>query len=169
MYTRESFVRAKELLADGGLVVVRFGYEKPFIADRMHRTLGEVFGTAPLTFGVTSPVDGLDGLIMVSGDTAAARGEIARRPALATQVADWNKAPMVFPGTTPVATDDWPYLYLESAHIPLLYFLLAGVLVVLFLRTALKLPKGSFPKLTARSPWHFPPRGGILCCLRPRT
>src|SRR5262249_39551942 len=78
--TRESFQRAKELLADGGMLVVGFGYEQPFIADRMYRVLGEVFGEAPFTFWVASPVSGLDGLIMVAGDTNSARALAAARP-----------------------------------------------------------------------------------------
>jgi hypothetical protein len=97
----------------------------------------------------------LDGLIMVSGDTAAARAQAAARPNLASQVEAWERDPILFPGTTQVATDDWPYLYLESPRIPLLYFLLGGVLLVLFARTAWKLPKGTLPRPTGRSPWHF--------------
>jgi spermidine synthase len=155
VYTRESFQRAKELLADGGVLVVRFGYEQPFIADRMYRVLGEVFGEAPFTFWVASPVSGLEGLIMVAGDTNSARALAAARPALAAQVAAWDKSPATFAGTTPVATDDWPYLYLESPRIPLLYLLLAVVLVLLFVRTARRLPPGTLPRPTGRSPWHF--------------
>jgi hypothetical protein len=149
VYTRESFARAKDLLADGGMAVVRFGYERPFIADRMHRVLTEVFGSPPLTFGVKSPVTGLDRLIMVAGDTAAARAQVA------AQVAAWDANPARFPGTTPVTTDDWPYLYLESRHIPMLYYLLAAVLVVLFARAVRVLPKGSLRRPTGRAPWHF--------------
>ena len=155
VYTRESFAQAKSLLVPGGMLVVRFGYERPFIADRMHSVLREVFGETPFTFWVHSPVSGLDGLIMVAGDTAAARAQAAARPNLAAQVASFDRSPVEFPGTTPVATDDWPYLYLESPRIPLLYFLLGAVLLLLFVRTARRLPKGTLPRPTGRSPWHF--------------
>jgi hypothetical protein len=37
-------------------------------------------------------------------------------------------------GTTPVATDDWPYIYLSHPRIPYLYYLLGGVLAILFFR-----------------------------------
>jgi hypothetical protein len=155
VYTRESFARAKDLLAPGGMVVVRFGYERPFIADRMRTVLTEVFGEVPFTFWVRSPVDGLDGLIMVAGDTRAARAQAASRPNLAAQVAAYERNPVTFPGTTLVATDDWPYLYLERPRIPLLYLLLGVVLALLFFRTARKLPLGSLPRPTGRGPWHF--------------
>jgi SAM-dependent methyltransferase len=155
VYTRESFARAKELLAPGGLLVIRFGYERPFVADRMHRVLADVFGEDPFTFRVASPVNGLDGRIMVAGDTAAARAQAAARPNLAVQVQAWDENPDVFPHTTRVATDDWPYLYLERPGVPPLYFLLAVVLVVLFARTARRLPAGSLPRPTGRAPWHF--------------
>ncbi|HEX3149910.1 MAG TPA: methyltransferase domain-containing protein, partial [Gemmataceae bacterium] len=155
VYTRESFARAKELLAPGGMLVVRFGYERPFIADRMHKVLGEVFGEDPFTFRVASPVNGLDGRIMVAGDTTAARAQAAARPNLAAQIADWDRHPDVFAHTTPVATDDWPYLYLEKPGVPPLYFLLGVVLLVLFMRTARKLPRGTLPRPTGRAPWHF--------------
>ncbi|WP_439631927.1 spermidine synthase [Gemmata sp.] len=156
VYTRESFARARELLADGGLVVVRFGYERPFIVDRMARVLGEVFAAPPLVFGVQSPVAGLDGLIMVAGDTAAARRQVAARPALAEQVAAWEAAPpLALSGTTPITTDDWPYLYLERPQIPPLYLTLGGLLVLLFVRGARNLPPGSLPRPAGTLPWHF--------------
>lgn len=155
VYTRESFQRAKELLAPGGMIVVRFGYERPFIADRMHSVLRDVFGESPFTFWVKTPVEGLEGLIMVAGDTTAARAQAAAKPNLASQIETWNRSPIEFPGTTPIATDDWPYLYLESRHIPLLYYLLGFILLLLFVRTARKLPKGTLPRPKGRAPWHF--------------
>jgi len=156
VYTRESFERARQLLAPGGLVVVRFGYERPFIADRMHRVLGEVFNAPPFTFGVRSPVGGLDGLIMISGDTDAARKQVAARPHLAEQVAAWEaNPPAVFAGAVPVTTDDWPYLYLENQHIPPLYYILGLLLIALFWRGARSCPRGSFPRPVGRTPWHF--------------
>lgn len=156
VYTRESFARARELLAPNGQLVVRFGYERPFIADRMRRVLAEVFEAPPLAFGVRSPVSGLDGLIMVAGDTGAARQQIAARPALAAQVAAWEaNPPMSFPGTTRVTTDDWPYLYMERPHIPLLYLSLGVLLLALFYRGVRGLPPGSLPRPSGRSPWHF--------------
>ena len=35
---------------------------------------------------------------------------------------------MTLSGTTRIATDDWPYIYLDRPRIPLLYFLLTGLL-----------------------------------------
>ena len=50
-----------------------------------------------------------------------------------------QRGPIELPGTTRLATDDWPYIYLEEPAVPVLYFLLAGVLALLFARGARKL------------------------------
>ena len=53
VYTRESLELARSLLADGGIVVLSFfEAQKPFIADRMARTLREVFGQEPICFRI---------------------------------------------------------------------------------------------------------------------
>jgi Spermine/spermidine synthase domain len=153
VYTRESFERARALLAPGGLVVLRFGYERPFIVDRMYHTLHEVFGEAPLFFGVA--YEG-QGVVLAAGDVAAARRQVDADERLAAAFGEWQRRdPIQVPGTTPPATDDWPYLYLESPHVPLLYFLMGGVLVALFARAARRPPVRGFWREWGRPHWHF--------------
>ena len=49
-----------------------------------------------------------------AGDLDQARRQIEANPRLATAIAGWQKeSPVVLAGTTPVATDDWPYIYLR--------------------------------------------------------
>jgi hypothetical protein len=57
--------------------------------------------------------------------------------------------------TTKIVTDDWPYIYLQSPSIPLLYFLLAGLMVLLFIISSKQWQAtGIFAKWN-RSDWHF--------------
>jgi hypothetical protein len=54
-----------------------------------------------------------------------------------------------------VATDDWPYIYLERPQVPVLYFLLAGVLAMLFARGVKKLEAPQIVRGWGRSNTHF--------------
>jgi spermidine synthase len=133
VYTRESLAHARTLLNPGGVVVLSFEAQKPYIADRMARALEEVFGARPLVFRVPHNSYGWGGVVFVSGDLAAARRQIDADPRLAALVEQWKaNVPYNLPGTTRVATDDWPYIYLESPSIPPLYLLLAVALLALF-------------------------------------
>ena len=50
VYTRESIRHAASLLDEGGVIVLSFEAQKPYISDRMSTLLEEVFGARPLTF-----------------------------------------------------------------------------------------------------------------------
>ena len=68
----------------------------------------------------------------MAGDLEAVRRQIASNPRLAHQIELWRRdRPVDLSGTTRITTDDWPYIYLEKAAIPHLYFLLAGLLLLL--------------------------------------
>jgi hypothetical protein len=54
-----------------------------------------------------------------------------------------------------VITDDWPYLYLEARRIPALYYLLIGVMVLIFVRSSRKWKAGENKALVDRTFWHF--------------
>lgn len=156
VYTRESLQQARGLLADGGIVVLSFEAQKPFIVDRMARVLREVFGQEPIRFRVPQTHYGWGGVLFIAGDLDAARRQLAAHPGLASLVADWQReSPLEVAGTTPVVTDDWPYLYLKSPSIPLLYFLLAGLLAVQFAWGARRLGLRGITSGWDRSAWHF--------------
>jgi hypothetical protein len=156
VYTKESIEHARSLLADGGIMTLSFYVQKPFVADRMARTLREAFGQEPICFAVQGSTYGRGGVIFIAGDLERARRQLAAQPRLAGLIAEWNKAePVSLTGTTPVATDDWPYIYLENARIPTLYVLLAALMVLLLVRCARKLElRGLITGWDARR-WHF--------------
>lgn len=157
VYTVESLTRARALLNPGGVMVLSFEAQKPFIADRMSRAIEQVFGYKPLVFRVPFNGYGWGGLVFVIGDTpGAAPARIAADPKLAPLVAEWQKeAPPELPGTTRLATDDWPYIYLEEPTVPVLYYLLGATLAVLFGYGLLKLKLAGALKQWGGSSWHF--------------
>jgi SAM-dependent methyltransferase len=135
VYTKESLQHARSLLAEGGVMVLSFEARKPYIADRMARALGEVFGSEPLCFRVPWGNYGWGGVMFIEGDLAKVSKQIAGHPRLAAKIAAWrNASPVARSGTTSITTDDWPYLYLEGHRIPVLYYFLAGLLFLLLLR-----------------------------------
>src|SRR5262249_25015670 len=156
VYTRESIARAKELLAPGGVMFLSFFAEWPFITDRMARTLNEAFGQESLVFRVTATYYGRGGVVFVNGDMAAVNARLAADAELAGKGKGGKQAgPWGLAGTTRLATDDWPYIYLEKPSVPVLYFLLAGVLGVLFARGVYRLGAADMLKAWGSSGWHF--------------
>ncbi|MCI0355666.1 MAG: hypothetical protein L0099_11600, partial [Acidobacteria bacterium] len=156
VYTRESLQHAKSLLNDGGVMVLTFEAQRDFIADRMARVLRETFGEQPLAFRIPESGYGWGGVMFVAGNLAAAREQLARNPRLAGLVARWQKEhPLQLAGATGVATDDWPYIYLPGPTIPMLYYLLLGMLVILFVRGRKILGIEALRGSWNRSQWHF--------------
>jgi hypothetical protein len=156
VYTVESLRRARELLAPGGVMVLSFEAQKPFIADRMARGLGEVFGQRPLCFRVPFNGYGWGGVLFVAGDLDQAHRQLAANPRLRSLITRWRRdLPVALAGTTAPATDDWPYLYLESPRVPVLYYLLAGLLLALFLGGAWRLKAPALVTGWRRPQWHF--------------
>ncbi|HKB05235.1 MAG TPA: methyltransferase domain-containing protein [Gemmataceae bacterium] len=157
VYTAESLAQARKLLNPGGIAVLSFEVAKPYVADRMATALEQVFGHKPVAFRVPLNGYGWGGVLFVVGPgEATVRQRIADQPRLAALVAEWQAAhPLTLSGATRLATDDWPYIYLEKPTIPLLYFLLAGVLALLFLRGMHKLGSGAVIRAWGRTGTHF--------------
>jgi spermidine synthase len=156
VYTRESIARAKSLLAPGGVMVLSFEAQKPFIADRMAGVLGEVFQEEPLCFRVPFTNYGWGGVIFVAGDLAAAKNQIAGNKGLAKLIEKWQSdSAIALTHTAKLTTDDWPYIYLQTPRIPLLFYLLAGMMLLLLLRVHKSLGLRQLIGSWHRSHWHF--------------
>jgi spermidine synthase len=156
VYTRESIARAKSLLADGGILVLSFEAQKPFIADRMAGILKEIFHEEPIAFRIPFSSYGWGGTIFISGDLATARRQIAQNPRLAAFIDNLRQQyPLNLTYTTKIVTDDWPYVYLESPHIPLLYYLLAVLMFILLLRSYNIWHASGLVSRWSRANWHF--------------
>ena len=156
VYTRQSLERARSLLAKGGVVSLSFEAAKPYIADRMAHLLRDVFGQEPLVFRVPRSRSGWGGVMFVAGDLAAVRASLAERPTLAATISRWQREmPIHLSYTTPITTDDWPYLYLDAPRVPLLYVFLAGLLVLLLVIDYLRGRTPPLWKRWGRSHTHF--------------
>jgi hypothetical protein len=156
VYTVESLSRARELLAPGGVMVLSFEAQKPFVADRMAGALEQAFGHKPMVFRVPWNGYGWGGLLFVIGnDQTAISGRVAADPKLAGLIGEWQAKAPELAGATRLATDDWPYIYLEQPTIPVLYYLLAGTLAVLFVGGLLRLKLAPALTQLGGSSWHF--------------
>jgi len=156
VYTRESIAHAKTLLKDGGIMVLSFEAQKPFIADRMAGVLREAFGSEPMSFTVPGSSYGWGGVMFISGDLDTARRQIAQNQQLASLIREWrSERPLTLTYSTPITIDDWPYIYLKTARIPTLYYLLAGLMVLLLLFCHQVLHTPLLIRGWTRSNWHF--------------
>jgi spermidine synthase len=156
VYTEESFAQVKSLLNEGGIVTVLLSPLRPFVADRIAVELRDVFGEEPLTF-VQDATFGSGIILFVAGDLETARARIASVPLLEQLTDQTWASPASLTYTTPPATDDWPYLYLDHPRIPLLFVLLAGLLglLVIYAERTLDLPSTMNPRSWGRDGWHF--------------
>jgi len=157
VYTRESLHRVRELLSDGGVLVLSFCMTRPFIADRIGTTLKEVFETDPLCFGMPDQAGyGGGGNFFICAKDAAILERLTANPPLGRAIAEWQKHhPIVLSGATRLASDDWPYLYLEAPSIPTLYYLLAGMMLLLLIGFGALLRVPGLAMLSGRTSWHF--------------
>lgn len=106
VYTQQSFEEARTLLTPGGTVVVSFATSRSFPTERLFGTLGKAFGVPPTAYLTEYWVKGT---ILIEG---AARAR--NLPMLTDVTAELNDRAR----TALLATDDWPFLYLERRSIP---------------------------------------------------
>jgi spermidine synthase len=107
VYTLESFQEARSLLKENGTLVLAFGGGTTFISDRLYATLAQAFNAAPRAY-----FTGYDesGVVFVEGKGAESN--------LAGGFREISKELQAHQATAVLATDHWPFLYLESRSIP---------------------------------------------------
>jgi spermidine synthase len=130
VYTRESFKQVHRLLAPDGLLVVSFAATKLYIVDRLAGTLRTEFDKDPLVFLVPHNNYGFGAVMFVTGNLDMARERIAEQPQLAELVRKWSNEwtpEREISYRTEIATDDWPYLYLEYRCIPILMLVMTAL------------------------------------------
>ncbi|HEX2990683.1 MAG TPA: hypothetical protein VHO49_08385 [Anaerolineales bacterium] len=156
VYTRESIVQAKSKLKDGGIMVLTFDAQRPFIADRINLVLKEAFGQPPLVFRISVSHYGGGGIMFVTGDVATVQSQLAANDRLSAYIAGQQADhPVEVTNTTKIITDDWPYLYLESPKIPLLYYYLIGLMGLIYFRSSKKWQAEGTTTFASRTFWHF--------------
>lgn len=128
LYTLESLTRARQLLKPDGVLVLSFEVTRPWIGERLYKTVKDVFGYQPLSFEVRSDnAFGWGGYFFVAARDQTVLNEIlSANPELAGFVT--KNARQFQPNAKPL-TDDWPYLYLDKPRLPLIHLLMAGFFV----------------------------------------
>ena len=156
VYTRESITRARSLLKDGGVLTLNFMAHRNYIADRIGGCVRDVFGAEALVFRMPSNASGWGGVMFVTGDQDVIQSSLDHNPQLSAAIATWQKqSPVELTYTTRLATDDWPYLYLERPSIPTLYYLLGALMLALLGYARRRCGSLSWGGKWGASHWHF--------------
>jgi len=126
VYTLEAMQQAKRLLKPGGLLIVKFWVDTPWIAGRLHALLQEVFGEAPVQFQSEPGYFTSGGRFFVAGSRERIEKALTD-PALAAFVAAHSNMPME---DARVTTDDWPYFYQHAPGLPMVVILVSLAVIV---------------------------------------
>jgi hypothetical protein len=135
VYTIESFQQARDHLNKDGFIVITFAANQ-WIEERLGRMLVKVFDPEKVYFRRWT-----------GGTTFVASDSIPNSNAL-QQYSLWVPNPEF--NDQPLATDDWPYIYLRTMRIPAGYWQTLLVIGLL----CLALMRRSFPE-ALKPDWHF--------------
>jgi hypothetical protein len=106
VYTVDSFSNSKDVLSPDGTLVLSFATGRNFATDRLYKSLAKAFGLEPAAYFTRYWVNGV---LLVEGQ---ARTTII--PEL------FNAGPELQAKQNVIlATDHWPYLYLQNRSIPI--------------------------------------------------
>ena len=139
VYTEESFREARELLAPDGVMFVKFEVDHPWLGHRLAQMFELVFGKPPQVFVANSSY-GAAATCFADSTSRQVEAKLAADPHL-RQFVETNRP--AFLDTPPVAvtTDDWPYLYQKGRAIPVIFFLVSVLVVLLALAFYARIPE----------------------------
>lgn len=131
VYTEEAFREARDRLTANGIIFVKFSVERPWLKERFSQMLEQVFGHQPLVFRADSEYT-TGGTCFVISRSDYLSQVLTSDPVLAGFVQ--SHIVLVNESRVPPTTDDWPYLYQKDHRIPLTYYSVS-LLVVLIAST----------------------------------
>jgi hypothetical protein len=167
MFTRESFEAVRERLSPRGVMVLYNYFREKWLVDRLANTSAAVFGRDPVGH---VHQDRAYLAVMLAGPRL---GELTAPPPPPPDVLAYGQShapspaqPLARDAGVIVATDDWPFLYMQAPNLPRHYLAaLALVLVVSVIAVWLARRDGRgqtiSPGLTPLTPspsswsWHF--------------
>lgn len=126
-YTKEAFKTALSRLKDNGNLVIAYPVVYPWIGERIFRTLEFAAGRSPQVFQQSYRMASQIPTLFVLPSQAAEQGN-----SVLTAPKNWSQILVHPKSTTPILSDDWPYLYLLQSVFDLpfrttvLLFLLAA-------------------------------------------
>jgi spermidine synthase len=129
LYTQESLQKIKELLSDKGILFLSFEVGRPWIGDRLQKTLTDVFSQKPLVFEVRSKgAFGWGGIMFVAAKNPSTLNSILKdNQPLAHYINNHKKQ---YNPNINALTDNWPYLYLDQPRLPIIHLLVAAITLV---------------------------------------
>jgi hypothetical protein len=136
VYTVESLRAAFNLLKEDGLLCVSFSIPRTWLAQKLYFMMKEATGLRPTVYYRDS-----NAIFCVS------KGYRIHFP---DKVGAYQQLKSE-PSYVPVATDDWPYLYLSGPKIPVDYAIVIGILLLLSVALIAFFQKGAW----VVSDWHF--------------
>jgi SAM-dependent methyltransferase len=123
-YTVEAFRRIKELVAPNGIFCLNLSSTRPWMGERVYWTLSEAFGTEPKLFqSVGSPFHSVAYLF---GPEEHLHRDLLPNATKVTSLPAYPRSKEIL-----LATDNWPYLYLEKNSIPRFSLIVFGIGMVL--------------------------------------
>lgn len=156
VYTKQSLQRARDLLKPGGLIALNFVVRRDFIAQRMIAALSEVFDRPPFSFTIPESPYNWGGVMFVAGDLGAVRSQIQDNPGLRNLIEKWqSEFPVPAARQIEITSDDWPYIYLPGRYIPVLYYFLALLLLLLLQHAKSQGVLLSSEFKWSKQSWHF--------------
>lgn len=136
-YTIESFRKGYERVREGGLLSVSFYAGRPWMLKKLADMMKQATGKEPIIY--------FEGWKVVM---LAPKGEPANLPPqIVTWVLfppNWRDFPEFAGGPVDLASDDWPYLYLEKKGIPADYGIVIGILLFVSILSVTALRGTSF-------------------------
>lgn len=134
VYTKESLGDAVLRLKETGIIAISFAFRRPYIMSRIAAALREVTGRAPYVIEIPSNGYGFGATLLLGGDQARIKKNLAGNERLNNLVSEWNaKYGLILDPVSKPLTDDWPYLYLTAPSVPPLFIVLSVMLVAIFL------------------------------------
>ena len=107
VYTQESLEETRRVLKPDGVCAIGFSSVRPFIYARLQALMETVWKTPPVRLG--------EDLFLASNeDPKIFLGRVAASAAR-------ENIHALEPGSPPLTTDDWPFFYLESASVPMVF------------------------------------------------
>ncbi len=113
LFTQESLNDAARHLKKDGMIVIGFLSFTDWLYDRHSKALGSATKMEPLGYCVNN--ERVNVGFLVSGP-----GAVGRKGTLITEM---KERPVNLNSSTPVSTDDWPFLFLPKKEVPAVYML----------------------------------------------
>src|SRR5262249_36169710 len=128
VYTLEALEAARKMLNPGGLFIVKFYVQNPWIAGRLHGLLENVFGQTPIQVQADEPRYTTSGRFYITGSRWRIEQALAN-PELAAYVEQHRDFKMEKAALT---TDNWPYFYQHEPGLPASVLVISAVLALLW-------------------------------------